>query len=583
MSTFTIEGDQFVRDGEPLRLLSGEIHYFRVPRPYWADRLRKARACNLNAVCTYVAWNWHEPQPGQFCFSGNLDVAAFVREAAAADLMVLVRPGPYICSEWDLGGLPWWLLRDPEMRLRCNYPPYLEAVDRFLDALMEQLVPLQCTHGGPIIAMQVENEYGSYGNDQAYLRHLADGLRRRGVDVLLYTSDGPTDFMLQGGTLPEIHKIANFGSGARAAFAKLREYQPTGPLMCGEFWNGWFDHWGEEHHRRDPADAAAALEEILALGGSVNLYMFHGGTSFGFAPGANHPGTYQPDVTSYDSDAPLDEAGDPTPKFHAFRELLGRYAPPSGLPVPEPAPKQALGCVALTEAVSLWEALPALSTPVRRPTPVTMEALGQGYGFILYRTRVSGPRPAGPLQIRDVHDRAQVFLDGRFVGVLERDGAVNTLEITIPDGGAQLDILVENQGRVNYGPELHDRKGITASVTLSNQLLFDWQIYPLPLADLSVLRFVPVGQATLPDGPRFYRGTFDAPTQADTFLAVPGGKKGFCFLNGINLGRYWEKGPQRTLYVPGCWLRPQGNELVVFELHELDQPEAHLVDRPSLG
>ena len=299
MSTFTIEGDQFVRDGEPLRLLSGEIHYFRVPRPYWADRLRKARACNLNAVCTYVAWNWHEPQPGQFCFSGNLDVAAFVREAAAADLMVLVRPGPYICSEWDLGGLPWWLLRDPEMRLRCNYPPYLEAVDRFLDALMEQLVPLQWTHGGPIIAMQVENEYGSYGNDQAYLRHLADGLRRRGVDVLLYTSDGPTDFMLQG-RHPPGSKIANFGSGARAAFAKLRECQPTGPLMRRVL-ERLVRPLGRGHHRRDPADAAAAWRSWRwGLGEPLHVPRRH---QLRLRSGRQPPGTYQPDVTSYDSDA----------------------------------------------------------------------------------------------------------------------------------------------------------------------------------------------------------------------------------------------------------------------------------------
>lgn len=582
MKPVSIEGNDFVRDGAPHRILAGALHYFRVVPEYWHDRLLKLGACGLNTVETYVSWNLHEPSPGQFRFEGMLDIERFLRTAGELGLDAIVRPGPYICSEWDLGGLPAWLLADGNMRLRCAYPPYLEAVDRYLDALMERLVPLQASRGGPIVAMQVENEYGSYGNDRTYLRHLADGLRARGFEGLLFTSDGACDWMLEGGTLPEVHKVANFGSGATASFAKLREHQPEGPLMCGEFWCGWFDHWGETHHTRPAEDAAAALDEVLANGASVSIYMFHGGTNFGFLNGANHGNGYEPTVSSYDSDAPLDECGDPTAKYHAFREVIARYAPIPDGPLPPPVAKASYGAVELTERCSLWDALPFISSPLAMAAPAPMETWGQDYGFVLYRTEVHGPREEQPVELQEVHDRALVFADGELLGVAYRNGPNESLRVGVPAGASlTLGVLVENMGRVNYGPRLHDRKGITEGIRLGQQFLYGWTAFPLPLEDLTA---VPFEAREGLEGPAFYRGHFEVETPADTWLALPGWTKGVAFVNGFALGRYWEeKGPQRTLYVPAPLLRKGPNELVVFELHRMETRVAHLRDTPDLG
>ncbi|GCE45444.1 beta-galactosidase [Thermosporothrix hazakensis] len=584
MGTFTPDKEHFVLDGKPFRVLSGALHYFRVPPEYWDDRLHKLRAMGLNTVETYVAWNLHEPRPGEFDFSGGLDLARFIQKAAEQGLYVLLRPGPYICAEWEFGGLPAWLLKDPGMRLRCYYRPYLEAVDRFFDALLPQVTPLQITHGGPILAMQVENEYGSYGNDKRYLTYLAEGLRRRGVDVLLFTSDGPSDWMMQGGTLPDVFKTANFGSRAEEAFRVLRQYQPEGPLMCMEYWNGWFDHWGEPHHTREPQDAAASLDEILQQGASVNIYMFHGGTNFGFMSGANldiWSGQYQPTVTSYDYDSPLDEAGDPTPKYYAFREVLGKYTELPDIDI-EPSPKQALGTVELTERASLFSSLDRLSRPVWSATPEPMEYFDQQHGFILYRTQLAGPLVENVLSIRGLHDRALVFVNGTSLGVLERSPETQTLPLAVGPEGVTLDILVENMGRVNYGPDLLDRKGITGHVMLGQQFLYDWTIYPLPLEKLDGLDFTPAASEGQNE-PTFYRATFEVQEQKDTFLALPGWTKGVCWLNGRNLGRYWERGPQKTLYVPGPFLKPGLNELIVFELHGTKQPEVEFRAQADLG
>ncbi len=566
MGTFTIKEQQFLLNGHPFRLLSGAMHYFRVPEASWDDRLAKLRAMGLNTVETYVAWNLHEPRPGEFSFAGKLDLVRYIQRAASHGLQVIVRPGPYICSEWDLGGLPAWLLKDPGMRLRCCYAPYLEAVDRFFDVLLTQLAPLQISHGGPILAMQVENEYGGYGNDSAYLRYLEAGMRARGIDVLLFTSDGPTDEMLQGGMLPHLFKTVNFGSHVTEAFGKLREYQADGPLMCMEFWNGWFDHWGEAHHVRAPADVAALLDEILAASASVNFYMFHGGSNFGFMNGANESkGEYQPTTTSYDYDAPLSEAGDLTPKYHLYREILSKYTTLPTLPIPENAPKQALGAVQLRESVGLFEAVEQLAQPHSATTPEPMEYFDQSYGFILYRTTVSGPRAEVPLTLRGLHDRAQVFANGQLLGTLERGLASPSLPLAVPADGLTLDILVENMGRINFGPHLLDRKGITGGVLLGLQYLYNWTVYPLPLEQLDALVFGAEPQTT---GPAFYRGHFEVSVLHDTFLALPNWTKGVCWVNGFNLGRYWQRGPQHTLYVPGSLLKLGTNELIVLELHE---------------
>ena len=579
MPVFEISGNQFLYDGKPVRILSGAIHYFRVVPEYWRDRLLKLKACGFNTVETYVAWNIHEPRPDEFNFEGMADIVKFIEIAHELDLMVIVRPGPYICSEWEFGGLPSWLLADSNMRLRCYHKPFLKRVDKFFDELLPRLRPLLCTNGGPIIAMQVENEYGSYGNDKDYLNYLKKAMRDRGMDVLLFTSDGPTDGMLQSGTLEDVFMTANFGSRPEEDFAKLKEYQPDKPLVCMEYWNGWFDHWGGKHHTRDGADVADVLDRMLKMGASVNFYMFHGGTNFGFYNGANRYEKYTPTVTSYDYDAPLSECGDPTDKYYAVQEVLSKYVDVDKDLMPEPIPKKAYGRVELTETASLCHNLDRLSKPVKTACPEPMEKLGQDYGFILYSTNIPGPRKDNQLFIQDVHDRALIFVDGEFKGIYMRDEPQD-ITFDIPEEGVKLDILVENLGRVNYGPHLKDYKGITEGVRLGNQFLFGWTIYTLPLKDLSPLKYQGQKKDKLP---AFFRGYLEVDEPADTFLSMEGWGKGVVLVNGFNLGRYWNIGPTKTLYIPAPLLKKGRNEIVVFELESLKEPVVDFLGNPDLG
>ncbi len=580
MSNFDIQGNDFVLDGKPFRILSGAMHYFRVPRAYWADRLHKAYLMGLNTIETYVAWNLHEPRPGEFHFEGNLDVKAYIEAAAREGLKVILRPGPYICSEWDFGGLPAWLLKDPSMRVRCAHPPFLEAVDRFFDHLLPPLAQLQIDRGGPIIMVQVENEYGSYGDDKTYLAHLRDALQANGFDCLLFTSDGEGGRNLLAGTLDGIHATVNFGIRNKTGLGILREFQPNGPLMVTEFWDGWFDYWGFWHNKRSARRTARAYERLLKQGASVNLYMWHGGTNFGFMNGANVIGKrYLPDVTSYDYDAPLSECGDLTEKYHALRKVIRSYAPLPDESLPPSNPKLDLGVVPVSSYVPLWEALPRLAEPIRLPNPEPMEVLGQNFGFILYRTRLKGPQ-AGRLSICGLHDRAQIFLDGRPLGIVNRNRPAKKLAISVPTEGAQLDILVENMGRVNFGPQLMDRKGILDGVLLGGHYLFDWVIFCLPLEDLSRLVFTPM--KGLPGCPGFFRVSFRVEKPQDTFLGLPGWTKGVAWVNGFNLGRYWNIGPQKRLYVPAPLLREGENELVLFELHGTRKLQVELRDQAKL-
>ena len=582
--TFEIRPESFFLNGEPFRVLSGAIHYFRVPREYWKDRLLKLKACGFNAVETYIAWNAHEAREGEYDFSGMLDVSAFLREAQSLGLYAIVRPGPYICSEWEFGGLPWWLLTKPGIRLRCLNEPYMRAVDRFFDRLMRELVPLQVTRGGPILMMQVENEYGSYGDDKEYLSALRDGLRRRGVDVPLFTSDGATDFMLTGGTLPDVHKTANFGSHAREQFAKLREFQKDGPLMCAEFWNGWFDHWTESHHARDPKDSAQSLREILSQGASVSCYMFHGGTNFGFMNGANgltgENGRifYEPTINSYDDDAPVNEWGGLTEKYQLFKEILNG---PGG--EPEPLPRKKYGSLRPLGHAPLLDSLNVLSRPVRAASPLTMEELGQGYGFVLYRTHVSGPREEMPLVIQEVRDRAHIFVNGRLAGIQYRNDAAPAVKLAIPPEGADIAVLVENMGRINYGYNMMDRKGVTEGIRHGQAFIYQWDQYPLPLTDLSGLRFAP-GPAAFDGGPLFLRYVLNVDGEpADTFIKLPGFTKGVIFVNGRILSRYWSVGPQRSAYLPAPFLHSGENEIIVLELDGFTSDELLLDDTDDLG
>lgn len=541
---------------------------------------------------TYIAWNIHEPKEGEFVFDGMADVVSFIELAGELGLHVIVRPSPFICAEWEFGGLPGWLLAYGELQLRCCDPLYLSKVDRYYDELIPLLVPLLSTHGGPILAVQVENEYGSYGNDSGYLGYMRDGLVSRGIDVLLFTSDGPTDEMLLGGTLEDVHATVNFGSSTEESFRKYREYRSEEPLMVMEYWNGWFDHWMEDHHVRDAGDVAGVLDEILTQGSSFNMYMFHGGTNFGFYNGANHIVTYEPTTTSYDYDAPLTEWGDTTAKFEAVRSVLSNHGFAPTCPLPEPIPKISYGKVALTERAELFTAsnLEKLSETVNSVCVQPMEKLGQSYGFILYSTYVKGPRSRQKLYIEGVRDRAQVFLDGQVLGVIERWNPL-PLELSIPAGGAQLDILVENMGRINYGPLIRDPKGILDGVRIDNQLQYNWTIRTLPLEqeqlDSLAYKKHPVEKqqtATLSGLPGFYRGSFEAEEIGDTFLRFDGWNKGVAWINGFNLGRYWNAGPQRALYIPGPLLRKGRNELVLLELHcRAETCEIELVNLPDLG
>ncbi|RAR44195.1 glycoside hydrolase family 35 protein [Paenibacillus sp. MDMC362] len=600
MGMLTWKNGQYLLDGQPYRIISGAIHYFRVVPEYWEDRLLKLKACGFNTVETYIAWNVHEPKEREFHFSGMADIVSFIEIAGKLGLHVIVRPSPFICAEWEFGGLPGWLLGYGEIRLRCSDPLYLSKVDHYYDELIPRLVPLLSTHGGPILAVQVENEYGSYGNDHAYLEYLRAGLVRRGVDVLLFTSDGPTDEMLLGGTLGDVHATVNFGSRVEESFRKYREYRTEEPLMVMEFWNGWFDHWMEDHHVRDAADVAGVLDEMLEKGSSINMYMFHGGTNFGFYSGANHIQAYEPTTTSYDYDAPLTEWGDQTEKYKAVRTVLSKHGFKPGCPLPEPIPKAAYGKVALSEMAGLFADanLEHLSIPIKSVCTQTMEKFGQSYGFILYSTFIQGPRQGQQLHIQEVGDRAQLFLDGRPLGVIERWKS-EPLDITVPAGGARLDILVENMGRINYGPLIRDSKGITEGVRIDNQFLYNWTIRTLPLEPemLSSLSYTPVtdeGRAeqeemAMPESenaglPRFYRGSFRVEDIGDTFLRFDGWTKGAAWINGFNLGRYWNAGPQKALYIPGPLLRKGENELVLFELHGGPEScEVELSDQPDLG
>jgi beta-galactosidase len=568
----------FLIDGKPFQIISGEMHYSRVPRAYWRDRLKKARAMGLNTISTYVFWNLHEPRPGVYDFSGNNDIAAFIRMAQQEGLYVILRPGPYVCAEWDLGGLPSWLLADPKATLRSRNPRFMVPAQRWLMRLGKELAPLQASRGGPIIAVQIENEYGSFGSDHEYMREIRDAIVRSGLgEVLLDTADGSGE--LPNGAIPGVQAVVNFGSGeAQSAFAALKKFRPDEPLMAGEYWDGWFDHWGQPHHTTDTAQQVKDLAWILSKGYSVNLYMFEGGTTFGFMNGANMDGdTYHPDTTSYDYDAALDEAGRPTPKYYAFGGVIARHDAGRRLPpIPAPTPIISTAKIPLTQSASLWDALPK---PIESMQPKAMEENGQSYGYILYRKHIDSAA-RGNLELSGLHDYALVFVNGRQAGTLDRRLHQGSLAIAIPAPDAHLDILVENTGRVNYGPAIRtELAGITQSISFNGRPLTGWQIFPLPMKKPAAERFTEDRAI----GPAFYRGTFRLSQIGDTFLNTAGLGKGAIWVNGHALGRFWSIGPQRTLYLPGAWLRRGTNEIVVFDLFGRPGKTLSALDHPILN
>jgi beta-galactosidase len=574
---FAVENGQFTLDGKPFRVISGEMHYPRIPRAYWRDRLRMARAMGLNTITTYVFWNVHEPQPGKYDFDGNNDVAEFIREAQQEGLNVILRPGPYVCAEWEWGGYPAWLLKDHDIVVRSTDPEFMVPAKRWLARLGKELAPLQVGNGGPIILTQVENEYGSYGSDHAYMEQIHQALVDAGfTKSQLYTADGPEQ--VPAGSLPDLPVGINFGGekdgDAQQAFATLKQSRPEGPFFNSEYWAGWFDHWGGKHAHTNAEAQAANLKWMLEQGYSVSIYMFHGGTSFGWMNGANSDGkgSYEPDVTSYDYDSVLDESGRPTAKYYAFRDVIAKatgVAPPcaqqgllvgrSALDCPAIRNTMKVNPFSLPETASLWDNLPK---PILSEQVLSMEDVDQAYGYILYRARVAEP-VSSELVLDQLHSYARVYLNGKLAGTIDRRLKQDRLALDVKEANSRLDILVENTGRVNFGRAIGgERAGITKQVTLAGRPVMGWQIYPLPMSDVDKLHF-----SKRPcEGACFYRGDFRLDSTADTFLDTSKFSKGELWLNGRALGRIWNAGPQQTLYAPAPWLKKGKNEVVIFDL-----------------
>jgi beta-galactosidase len=562
--TFGIDGENWMLDGKPFVIRSGEMHYPRVPRAYWRDRMRKMKSLGLNTLCTYVFWNLHEPRPGEFDFSGNLDLAEYLRTAQAEGLWVLLRPGPYICSEWDFGGMPAWLLATPDMKVRSTDPRFLAAAEGYMKRVGREAAGLQVSRGGPILMVQVENEYGSFGSDVDYKNAVRRMIVEAGFDGQLYTSDGSGAANLAGGTFPDLPAAINFGdqNNPERDFADFAKFRTGVPRMCGEYWDGWFDHWGEMHHTTPATRSANAVDWMLSRNISFSLYMVHGGTNFGFMAGANLGRDYEPTVSSYDYDAAIDEAGRPTEKFRAIQAAIRKRLPAGAEfpPLPDPLPMIAIPRFELKQSAALTARLP---NAIAAERPMPMEMAGQSYGFILYRKRLDRA-VKGTLEVGGMRDYAVVWQGARRLGTLDRRKKQERLDVDLA-AGEPVDILVENMGRSNFGPLLvTERKGITGHVTLDGAEWTGWQVYPLPMSDPDAWPFA----ADAAKAPALWRGTFNVASPGDSFLDMRGWGHGMVWINGHCLGRYWKIGPQQTLYLPAPWLRAGENEAIVLDLED---------------
>ncbi len=568
----------FLLNGEPFVVKAAELHYPRIPRPYWDQRIKLCKALGMNTICLYTFWNAHEPKEGEFDFTGQNDLAEFVRLCQENDMKVILRPGPYVCAEWEMGGLPWWLLKKKDIKLRENDPYFLDRVDKFQKAVADQVGGMTIANGGPIIMVQVENEYGSYGIDKEYVGNIRDMLRKNfGDEVTLFQCDWSSNFTNNG--LDDLIWTMNFGTGANIdqQFAKLKELRPDSPLMCSEFWSGWFDKWGANHETRPAADMIAGIDEMLSKGISFSLYMTHGGTNWGHCAGANSPG-YAPDVTSYDYDAPISESGQTTPKYWELRNTLKKYYPGKKLPdVPKTIKPISIKKFELTEVAPLFTNLPESK---KDKEIKTMEEYDQGFGSILYRTTLPELKEGGVLTVNDPHDYAQIFINGKYIGKLDRRNGEKELKIPATSKGAKLDVLVEAMGRINFGRAIKDFKGITDNVTVTEDRnghkftcdLKNWEVFNLNDSPefYESMTFEPLSEVTSYDNGRLpigvYRGTFNVKKPSDTFLNFETWGKGLVYVNGHGIGRIWEIGPQQTLYMPGCWLKEGENEILVFDV-----------------
>ncbi len=597
--TFTVGDKTFLLNGKPFVVKAAELHYPRIPRPYWEHRIKMCKALGMNTVCLYVFWNIHEQQEGKFDFTGNNDVAEFCRLAQRNGLYVIVRPGPYVCAEWEMGGLPWWLLKKKDIRLREPDPYFMERVKLFERKVGEQLASLTIQNGGPIIMVQVENEYGSYGENKAYVSAIRDIVRQSGFDkVTLFQCDWASNFEKNG--LDDLVWTMNFGTGADIdqQFRRLGELRPNAPQMCSEFWSGWFDKWGARHETRPAKAMVEGIDEMLSKGISFSLYMTHGGTSFGHWAGANSPG-FAPDVTSYDYDAPINEYGQATPKYWELRHTMEKYNDGGKLPAPPKAPMPVITIpkFALTEYAPLGN---GMGSSVQSRDIRSFEDMDMGWGIADYSTALPKIPVGSMLTLNEPHDFAQVFVDGKYIGKIDRVKNEKTLMLPPVEKGAELCIRIEAMGRINFGRAIKDYKGITKEVTISAEMdgheaswnLKNWTIVPIPDNYETAVKALSVGTETskrtrqhakLLTKAGYYRGHFTLRKPGDTFLNMEAFGKGQVYVNGHAIGRFWNIGPQQTLYLPGCWLKQGRNEVIVLDVvGPKGEPTSFGQDKPEL-
>lgn len=565
---FSLGKKDFLLDGKPFQIISGEMHPARIPEEYWRHRIQMAKAMGCNTIAAYVFWNYHETTPGVFDFTtGNHNIAKFIKLCQEEHMWVLLRPGPYVCAEWDFGGLPSYLLKIPDIKVRCNDKRYIAAMTKYVSRLSKEVAPLQCSAGGPILMVQVENEYGSYANDKEYLEALRKLWISNGINVPFYTADGATAYMLEAGNIPGAAIGLDSGS-SDGDFAQAEKANPNVPSFSSETYPGWLTHWGEKWARPDTAGLMKEIRYLLDHKKSFNLYVIHGGTNFGFTAGANafSPTQYQPDLTSYDYDAPINEQGNATPKYYALRSLISSYVSYKVPEVPKPIAAIAIPEVTPVAYSSIWQQLPQ---PKKSAQPLPFEMYDQNQGLALYRTKLIGHK-SGTLTITDLHDYALVFVDGKFVDTLYRDGGKNSLKI--PAGTSAdpvLDILVEGMGHINFAQYMIDRKGITDRVTLNGMTLMNWETFLLPMNEKYAAAVTKQNTIDERKG-RFFKASFQLSETGDTYIDMEKYKKGIVWVNGHNLGRYWNRGPQQRLYCPASWLKKGNNEILIFDLHQMD-------------
>lgn len=582
--TFEVGKKAFMLDGKPFIIKAAEMHYTRIPAEYWEHRIKMCKALGMNTICIYAFWNIHEQRQGEFDFKGQNDIAKFCRLAQKNGMYIMLRPGPYVCSEWEMGGLPWWLLKKKDIKLRTNDPYFLERTKLFMNEIGKQLAGLQISRGGNIIMVQVENEYGGYAVDKKYIANIRDIVRGAGfTDVPLFQCDWSSTFHLNG--LDDLLWTINFGTGANidAQFKALKAARPDSPLMCSEFWSGWFDHWGRKHETRNAETMVSGLKDMLDRNISFSLYMTHGGTTFGHWGGANCP-PYSAMCSSYDYDAPISEAGWATPKYYKLRELLMQYADPDQVipDVPQAYPLIEIPTINFNERALLFDNLPKF---VKTESVKPMEEFDQGWGTILYSTILPEVKEGTVLLIDEVHDWAQVYADGKLLGRLDRRRGENSVVMPALKAGSRLDILIEAMGRVNFDYAIHDRKGITEKVELlneeGNRELRNWQVYSFP-TDAKFASKKKVKEGGKVNAPAYYRASFNLKETGDVFLDMQTWGKGMVWVNGKALGRFWKIGPQQTLYLPGCWLKKGKNEIVVLDLLGPEKAEIRGLKQPIL-